>query len=84
MAGKDAGTGGIQLIGIGDVLKGVGAENTIIRVRDVGDEPHMGRALQSFQHRIARHITGRQYKLRGGEEGLGVPTDGYIGRGGGV
>ena len=44
--------------------------------------PRMGRALGSFQHRVARQITGEAAEVTGGWE-LGVPTAGDSdGRGG--
>ena len=59
MDGRDTGTGGRQPMGLRDVLQSGGAGAVIIFRSDMCVMIHrMVRNLVSFQHRVARHITG--------------------------
>ena len=81
-AGKDYETGGIQSTGLWDVIQCGGAGSSVIRIRDLGADPCMGQALRSFQHRVARRITGSKRKQL--EDGAGKTTSGDSNGGGGV
>ena len=72
---SDIDPGGVDLKVLGHFYKAVaqavflfGAEMWLLT-------PCMKRALDSFQHRVARRLTGRQPRIRGGWE-LGLPTTG--------
>ena len=66
----DPGGGGSK--GIGALHQGGSDGGVAFRVRDVGPDPRMERALRNFHHRVARRLTGWQPRRWGGGGG-GIP-----------
>ena len=63
-SGENSGLGGCQLKGLGVFFKALVQAVLIFGLERWAMTLRMGRSLGSFQHMVARRITGRQTKQR--------------------